>query len=107
LAITNPARPVSFQRRIEDLNPQVIGVVVLRHPKGVAWIVFQFFLVTRSTLNGGFAITKSNLPTLFVDVFVVRDTLPDVASETVNSKVHFAEPDGLLNLSPGRKSRCP
>src|ERR1035438_8564853 len=41
---------------------------------------------------------QNELAQALVDVFVVRDTLPNVASETVNGKVHFAEPDGFGNL---------
>lgn len=53
--MTKPARPVAFsasvQRRVEELNPQIVGVVGARQAEGEAATganhVFQPFLVHR------------------------------------------------------------
>ena len=50
------------------------------------------------TLNGGFAITKSNLPARVVEVVVVGVRLADVAFEAVDGQVHPAQLRGLRGL---------
>src|ERR1035438_143852 len=69
------------------------GVVRFGHPKRVAWIVFQLFFVNTIHVEWRICHYEVELADALVDVFVVRDALPDVASETVNGKVHFAQPD--------------
>ena len=59
-------------------------------PEREARVVLDPLLVdTWSTLNGGLAITKSNLPSALVQVFVVAVALPDVAGEAVDGEVHL------------------
>ena len=68
----------------------------------------SFDLSTLSTLNGGFAITKSNVPTDVVQILVVAVRQPDVARQPVQREVHLAERDRrlLLLLAEDGQSRA-
>ena len=64
-------------------------------PKGKRGSSLSRSLSTRSTLKGGLAITKSNLPVRAVQVLVVGVALADVAGQAVHGQVHLAQAHGL------------
>jgi len=64
LAMTKPARPLALSDD-QTGDPQIVGVVGARHADRKTRVALDAFLVHARDVEGGLAMTKSNLPALW------------------------------------------
>ncbi len=109
--MTKPARPWAVQRRVEELNPQVVGVVGARQAEGEAAAgadhILEPFLVHRIDVERRIGEDKVELAGGGVRVVVVAvdvAAVADVAFQPVHGEVEVAQAAsfvGLLDAADG------
>jgi hypothetical protein len=103
--MTKPARPVAVERRVEELNPQVVGVVGARQAEGEAAAgadhVLEPFLVHRIDVEGRIGEDEVELPGGGVRVVVVAVDVAavfDIAFQPMHGEVEAAQAAGFVGL---------
>jgi hypothetical protein len=97
LAITKPARAAVVERRREQLDPQVVGVVGARKI-GKAPIVLQLRLVDAIDVERRIRHHEVEPANALVQVLVIAIALADLARQPVDREVHLRQPHGLAGL---------
>ena len=83
---------------VEELNPEVVGVVGAGQAEGKARVVLEPVLVHPVHVEGRIGHDEIELAGGAVQVFVVGVALADVAGQTVHGEVHLAQAHGLGHL---------
>ena len=88
--------------RVEELNPEVVGVVHSREAEreaaARAGFGGQAFFVYGVDVEWGIGQDEVELTGALVQIFLVGDGFPDVAFQSMDGQVHAAELDGVADF---------